>query len=156
MSSPISGPESGPFVVPFAKAVSPKGKVYAVDVDRNFFPYIEKRVKAAGVSNVQTVLGVFTDPKFPPLMSISRFSTTCCITSRIARATSRLQRRTLEPGARIAIIDYHSAQSPHQYQPNLIVSKEQAARWLADAGLKPAEDITLFTEKWFLVYAKGR
>ncbi len=59
------GAGAGPFVVPFAKAVSPKGKVYAVDVDRNFFPYIEKRVKAAAVGNVQTVLGEFTDPKLP-------------------------------------------------------------------------------------------
>ena len=80
----------------------------------------------------------------------------CSITSRIGPAISRRSPSTLEPGARIAIIDYHAAQSPHKDQPNLIVSKEQAARWLADAGLKPAEDITLFTEKWFLVYAKGR
>src|SRR5687767_5815597 len=35
------GAGSGPFVVPFAKAVGPKGKVYAVEIDRGFFPFIE-------------------------------------------------------------------------------------------------------------------
>ena len=31
------GAGSGPFVVPFARAVSAKGKVYAVDIDKGFF-----------------------------------------------------------------------------------------------------------------------
>ena len=150
------GAGAGPFVVPFAKAVSPKGKVYAVDVDRNFFPHIEKRVKAAAVGNVQTVLGEFTDPKLPSSDVDVAFMHDVLHHIEDRAGYLKAVAKYLEPGARIAIIDYHAATSPHKDQPNLIVSKEQAARWLADAGLKPAEDITLFTEKWFLVYAKGR
>ena len=150
------GAGAGPFVVPFAKAVSPKGKVYAVDVDRNFFPHIEKRVKAAAVGNVQMVLGEFTDPKLPSSDVDVAFMHDVLHHIEDRDGYLKAVAKYLEPGARIAIIDYHAAQSPHKDQPNLIVNKEQAAAWLKDAGFKPAEDITLFTEKWFLVYAKGR
>jgi ubiquinone/menaquinone biosynthesis C-methylase UbiE len=150
------GAGSGPFVVLFAKAVSPKGKVYAVDVDRNFFPYIEKRVKAAGAGNVETVLGAFTDPKLPSSDIDIAFMHDVLHHIEDRAGYLKTAAKYLKPGARVAIIDYHAASSPHKDQPNLIVSKEQAAAWLADAGFKPAEDISLFTEKWFLVYAKGK
>src|SRR5688572_32841182 len=42
------GAGSGPFVVPFARAVAAKGKVYAVDIDTGFFPPIANKTKQAG------------------------------------------------------------------------------------------------------------
>jgi hypothetical protein len=60
----------------------------------------------------------------------------------------------LKPNARIAIIDFNPAQSPHQDQPAMQVSKEQARAVLAGAGFKPIEDIALFDDKWFLVFGR--
>src|SRR5688500_15152377 len=59
------GAGSGPFVVPFAGAVTTTGRVYAVEIDRDFFPHIERKAKEAAVANVQTVLGGPSDPKLP-------------------------------------------------------------------------------------------
>src|SRR5262245_46796869 len=42
------GAGTGPFVVPFARAV-PSGTVYAVEVDSGFLPLIDAKVRAAGV-----------------------------------------------------------------------------------------------------------
>jgi hypothetical protein len=36
----------------------------------------------------------------------------------------------------------------------MVVSEEQATGWLAVAGFKPVERITLFTDRWFVIYAK--
>jgi hypothetical protein len=39
-------------------------------------------------------------------------------------------------------------------QPALQVAKEQTRALLAELGFKPIEDITLFADKWFLVFTK--
>src|SRR5919199_6447693 len=59
------GAGTGLFEVPVARAVGPKGRVYAEDINAGFFPIIRKRAAQAQVSNVETVLGKFTDPVLP-------------------------------------------------------------------------------------------
>jgi ubiquinone/menaquinone biosynthesis C-methylase UbiE len=148
------GAGAGPFVVPFARAVARTGRVYAVEIDRNFFPYIDKRAKAAGVANVQTVLGEFTDPRLPAANLDLAFMHD--VLHHVANRPAYLKSaaKYLKPGARIAIIDYHPAQSPHRDDPSLVISKEQATAWLADAGFEPVDDVALFKDKWFVVFAK--
>ena len=46
------GAGSGLFVVPLSSAAGAKGKVLAVEIDGNFFPHIQRKAKAAGVTNV--------------------------------------------------------------------------------------------------------
>jgi ubiquinone/menaquinone biosynthesis C-methylase UbiE len=149
------GAGSGPFEVPFAKAVGPTGKVYAVDIDRNFFPHIEAKTKAEGVSNVITVLGGFADPKLPASDVDVAFLHD--VLHHIDDRATYLKNvsKYLKPTARIVVIEFNPGQSPHKDQPALIVSKEQAASWLADAGFKPVADIPLFADKWFVVYGKS-
>ena len=59
------GAGTGLLSIPAAKAVGPRGRVFAVEIDAGFFPAIRKRADDNGVANVQTVLGSFTDPKLP-------------------------------------------------------------------------------------------
>ena len=49
---------------------------------------------------------------------------------------------------------YFENRSPHGDQPSLHVSKNQAIVWMAESGFKPVEDLTLFPEKWFVVFAR--
>jgi arsenite methyltransferase len=148
------GAGSGPFVVPFARAVGPRGRVYAVEIDRNFFHHIEARAAQAGVDNVQTVAGEFTDPKLPQADVDVAFMHDVLhhVENRPAYFKSLV--KYLKPDARIAIIDYHAAQSPHRDQPALQVTKEQASAWLAEVGFKPASDVSLFGDKWFVVFRR--
>lgn len=148
------GAGSGPFVVPFAAHVKDKGKVYAVEIDRGFFPYIQSRAKQAGVTNVHTVLGEPTDPKLPAAdVDMAFFHD---VLHHIENRSAYLKNlvKYLKPDARIAIIDYLPAQSPHRDEPSLHVSKEQAQTWLAEAGFKPLHEIPLFTDKWFVIYRR--
>ena len=53
------GAGSGLFSLPLAKAVSPNGKVYAVDIDKGLLGYINQTSKQQNIGNIQTVLGEF-------------------------------------------------------------------------------------------------
>jgi ubiquinone/menaquinone biosynthesis C-methylase UbiE len=146
------GAGTGPFDAPFAKAV-PSGTVYAVEVDEGFLPLIREKTRAAGVTNVQTVLGIFTDPKLPAAVDVAFMHD---VLHHIADRAAYFRTLTayLKPGARLAIIDFHPAKSPHRDQPALQVSKEQTRAMLAELGFKLSEDIQLFDDKWFVIFSK--
>jgi ubiquinone/menaquinone biosynthesis C-methylase UbiE len=59
------GAGSGYYTFPLAEKVGAKGKVLAVDVQKEMLAIIKKRMKAKKVANVETVLGTNTDPKLP-------------------------------------------------------------------------------------------
>jgi arsenite methyltransferase len=148
------GAGTGPFVVPFAQAVSPAGKVYAVDIDRGFFAHIEHRAREAGVSNVHTVLGAFTDPRLPARdVDVAFFHDVLHHVENPAEYLKNLA-TYVKPTGRIAVIDYHPAQSPHRNDPALQVSREQTDSWLGAVGFRLVEQVELFDDKWFAVYGR--
>jgi ubiquinone/menaquinone biosynthesis C-methylase UbiE len=59
------GAGSGYFAFPMAGMVGPKGKVLAVDIQKEMLAVIRQRMKARKVTNVEPVLGTVTDPKLP-------------------------------------------------------------------------------------------
>jgi ubiquinone/menaquinone biosynthesis C-methylase UbiE len=148
------GAGSGPFVPAFAKAVGPNGRVYAVEVDKAFLPHIDARAKAAGVANVTTILGEFSDPKLPAADVDVAFLHDVIhhIQDRPAYLKSVL--KYLKPDGRIVVIDYNPANSPHNGDASLQVSKEQAGGWLAAIGFVPVRDVPLAADKWFVIYAR--
>ena len=146
------GSGTGPFVVPFARAV-PQGTVYAVEVDRGFLPIIDAKVRAAGVGNARTVLGAFADPTLPGMVDVAFMHD---VLHHVADrpAYVRALAKYLKTNARVAIIDFEPSRSPHRDQPSLVVSKDDARRLFAEIGLTRVEDIALFDDKWFLVFGR--
>jgi len=59
------GAGSGYFTFPMAGMVGPRGKVLAVDIQKEMLAVIRQRMKARKISNVEPVLGTVTDPKLP-------------------------------------------------------------------------------------------
>ena len=59
------GAGSGWFTVRAARRVGNAGVVYAVDINRGYLDYIEKRAKREGLSNIQVILGKEDDPLLP-------------------------------------------------------------------------------------------
>src|SRR4051812_16297501 len=59
------GAGSGYFSFPMAKQVGPKGKVLAVDIQKEMLDMVRRRMKREKVSNVEPVLGTETSPKLP-------------------------------------------------------------------------------------------
>src|SRR4051794_6475002 len=60
------GAGSGWFTVRAARRAGAGGKVFAVDINRDYLDYIQKRAAKEGLANVETVLGAEDDTKLPP------------------------------------------------------------------------------------------
>lgn len=149
------GAGSGAFSVPFGKAVAPRGKVYAVDIDKGFFEHIARKAKTENVTNVETVLGKFADPNLPAQdVDVAFFHD---VLHHIEDRVGYLENlaRYVKPTGRVAIIDFGAGQGPHREQPELRFSKEQVTAWMEQAGFKPSEEhFDVFSDKFFIVYSR--
>ena len=148
------GAGSGLLDAPLAQAVGPRGRVYAVEIDAGFFPEIRRRAAAAQVTNVETVLGKFTDPALPvKSVDVALFHD---VLHHVEDRAAYLKTLTgyLAPSGRIVVIDYEGGQGPHREQPALEVTRAQLAGWMTDAGLTQVEDVKLFSDKYFLAFAR--
>lgn len=148
------GAGGGAFSLPFARAVTPAGKVYAVDLDRGFLTHIAEKARAEQLTNVVPVLGTFTDPALPARdVDVAFFHD---VLHHVENRGNYLKNvvRYIEPGGRVVIIDFHADRSPHRNEPQLVVTKEQVTKWMADAGFALAREANVFTEKYFLEFTK--
>src|SRR5262249_758243 len=59
------GAGSGYFTFRISSEVGPKGKVYAVDIQKEMLDQIRQRMRTNRVTNVEPILGTITDPKLP-------------------------------------------------------------------------------------------
>lgn len=148
------GAGTGLFEVPLAQAVGPTGRVYAVEIDAGFFPEIRKRVAAAQVTNVETVLGKFTDPALPVKnIDLALFHD---VMHHVQERAAYIKTLTayLAPSGRIVVVDYDGTAGPHSTDPTLQVPREQLVGWMKDAGLRQVEDVKLFKDKYYLAFAR--
>lgn len=148
------GAGAGAFSLPLARAVAPSGKVYAVELDEGFLTHIGRKAREEKVTNIVTVTGKFTDPALPARdVDVAFFHDVLHHVENRAEYLKNVV-RYLEPGGRVVIIDFDAAQSPHRTQPELVVSRDQVTQWMAGAGFAPAEDVKVFSDKYFLVFAR--
>jgi ubiquinone/menaquinone biosynthesis C-methylase UbiE len=148
------GAGSGAFIGTLAAAVSPGGLVYAVDIEQGLLDHIARRAKDLRVSNVQVVLGRFTDPALP-----ARNIDVALVYDVLHHIEARDEylknlAAYIGPAGRIAVVDYQPGRGGHTKQPEQQITKEQTAAWMAAAGFKPAEEFDLFADKWFIVYSR--
>jgi len=148
------GAGPGVLSVPIAKAVAPRGKVYAVEIDKGYFPHIAEKAAAENVTNVVTVLGAFTDPQLPARdVDVALFHD---VLHHIQDRAGYLKAMAgyMKPQGRIAIVELPPTGS-HKDDPSLIVTKDQAAGWMSDPGFKPVQEFDGLNEgKWFIVYGR--
>jgi ubiquinone/menaquinone biosynthesis C-methylase UbiE len=147
------GAGSGLFVVPLSSATGANGKVFAVEIDRNFFPHIQRKAKAAGVTNIQTIAGEPMDPKLPEAIDVALLHDVLHHVENPAAYMNSLA-KYLKPTARIVIVDYLAKQGPHRDDPSLQVGKEEATKLLASIGFKPLDAVALFPDKYFVIYGR--
>jgi arsenite methyltransferase len=152
------GAGSGFFSRPIAKAVGPKGKVYAVDIQQGLLDFINKRDAEENIHNVQTVLGEFDDPKIPARNVDLAFINDVLHHIEHRAAYLKALGTYIKPNGRIAIIEMNKddPNTGHKNQPELLVAREDIVQWMSDAGFKLVEEhADLFPgTKWFLIFGK--
>lgn len=146
------GAGTGVFSLPLAQAVKP-GRAYAVDIDEALLAHISDKAGEQGMMNLKTVYGDFADPLLPEPVDVALIND---VLHHIEKREEYLKALAgyMKPTGRIAIIEFIPAQGGHRDQPELQISKQTATGWLAAVGFKPVEDIPLFDDKWFVIYAK--
>lgn len=148
------GAGAGVFSWPLARAVAP-GTVYAVEVDKGYIPYLERRAKEQSLSNVKAVLGKYEDPLLPEKIDLAFFHD---VLHHVAKKAEYVKTVAgyLEPGGRIAIIELDATRpdSSHRDEPEQQVHKDQLDEWMKAAGLTRLQEVPLYEDKWFVIYGK--
>jgi ubiquinone/menaquinone biosynthesis C-methylase UbiE len=147
------GAGTGVFSIPFARAVRPGGTVYAVEVDEKLLEHIVEAGTEQGVTNIQPVFAEYNDPLLPPGVDLAFIHD---VLHHIEDRATYLKNLAgyLKPGGRIAVIDFKAGVGGHRNDAAMQLSQEQVAAMMAQVGLKPVEEIKLFEDKWFVIFAK--
>ena len=149
------GAGSGYFTIPVAKAVGPGGKVLAIDIMQPMLDYIERRLEAEKLENVELVKVERDDPQLPPagVDLILLVDTIHYVKERTAYG--KKLREGLAPGGRVVIIDYTPKpweERPWGPHPDQQIPKEELNEEMAKAGLKVTKEYDFLPEQYFIIY----
>lgn len=121
------GAGSGFFTVLAARRVGSSGLVYAVDINRSYLDYIEKRAKREGLTNTRIVLGDDDDPLLPDkgvdaVLLLKTYH-------EVAQPIRLLQRtrESMRPAALLGIIDRKGKGDDHGIDPDIVIREAERA-----------------------------
>ncbi len=145
------GSGAGAFTIPFAKAVAPDGIVYAVDIDQKMLDYVAGKAREAGVTNVRTVLGEFTDPKLPVQDVDVTFYHRVLHMIEKRQAHLNATAEYMKPDGRIVVIDRNRVDSPTSW---MWLNQSDVDTWMAALSFYPAQKFGVYDDRYFVVYQR--
>jgi len=151
------GAGSGLFTRRFARAVGPKGKVYAVDISADILDYLRDRARKEGLANVEVIVSKEDDPMLPPRSVDLAFfcDTTHHIADRMALYAN--MSAALKDGARVAVIDYPPEAGSRgwtSHKPEELVPKSQVIDELDRAGFRFVREWDILPQNYFLLFER--
>jgi ubiquinone/menaquinone biosynthesis C-methylase UbiE len=146
------GSGSGYFTLRFAAHVGETGRVFAVDVDPDMVRHLNRRLRDAGVRNVQTVLAEPDDPLLPD-RSVDRFVVvnTWHHIEKPAEYLA-LMKRMLKPGGQVVMIDFHKKELPFGPPLEMKIAREDLVAQMTAHGFKLAREHAFLPHQYFLVF----
>jgi ubiquinone/menaquinone biosynthesis C-methylase UbiE len=133
------GTGTGNLLRDLSSAVGVKGRVIAEDIQQDFLDRARKR--AAGLNNIEFVLGTETDPGLP-----SRAADLVIVVDAYHHfdypdKMLAAIRRSLRPGGRVAIVEYHKKRGAMEVDPDFALThiragSEEVVKELQAAGYK--------------------
>jgi len=121
------GAGSGWFTVRAARRVGSGGAVYAVDINRDYLEYIDKRAKRENLANVQIVLGKEDDPLLPEksvdaVLLLKTYH-------EVAQPIRLLEqtRKAMRAGALLGIIDRNGKGDDHGLDKEVVINEAERA-----------------------------
>jgi ubiquinone/menaquinone biosynthesis C-methylase UbiE len=100
------GAGTGLFTLHFAQAVGADGKVYAVEIAKNFLEHIKARATKASAANVQTILCTPKSVELPEASIDLAFICDVYHHFEYPQATLSTLHKALKPGGEIVLIDF--------------------------------------------------
>jgi ubiquinone/menaquinone biosynthesis C-methylase UbiE len=132
------GAGSGYYTFRLAEKVGPKGKVLAVDIQKEMLDIIRKRMKKDKVENIEPVLGGESDPKLPAngvdlILMVDVYHEFTCpyeMTEALIKA--------LKPGGRLAFVEFRRED---EKVPILLAHKMTEKQVLAEMAPHPLKHV---------------
>ncbi len=124
------GAGSGWFTARASRRVGTGGIVYAVDINREYLDYIEKRSKRESLANIRVILGKEDDPLLPEK---SVDAVLLLKTYHEVAQPIRLLKRTrlaMRPGALLGIIDRNGKGDDHGLDKEVVIKEAARARFV--------------------------
>jgi len=149
------GAGSGWFTIRLANRVGPNGRVYAEDVQKPMIQAIKVRVDRLGLKNVETVLGIDTDPRLPkPVDAVLIVDAYHEAEEPVALLTNLV--KSLKPMGRIGIVDFKKDGGGPGPAMEQRVDPEDVIRDAQAAGLVLRSRETFLKYQYMLVFEKPR
>lgn len=148
------GAGGGWFTVRLAQRVGPNGLVYAQDIQPRMIESINRRVRRAGLTNVQSVIGTPSNPLLPgPIDALLMVE----VYGQVADPVTLLRnvRPRLKPGGRVGIVEYKLDGGGPGPPLDERVEPEAVVRDAAAAGFRLLACEDGFRYQYLLVFVPG-
>jgi ubiquinone/menaquinone biosynthesis C-methylase UbiE len=127
---------NGFYTIKLAQLVGKKGKVIAVDIQREMLGLLDDRAKQERIRNIDTVLGTVVDPKLP------KESLDLVLLVDVYHEFSHPEqmlaaiRKSLKPKGRVALVEFRAEDPNVPIKPLHKMSKEQIMKEFPPNGFK--------------------
>lgn len=152
------GAGTGLFTLLFSRQVAPGGKVYAVDIAKDFLIRIEKKAAEAGLKNIETVLCTDKSTRLPPESIDLAFL--CDTYHHFEHPADTLVSiyQALRPGGILVVVDYRRepGKSTEWILNHVRCGEEQVVREIEATGFKKLETVDFMKENYLLRFEKQR
>lgn len=148
---------TGYFARRMARAVAPRGRVYAVDVQPEMLDLLKRRVEQEKIANVVPVLATVDDPKLPEGALDWALLVDVYHELQQPRATLARLRAALAPRGRIALVEYRlEGPSALHIRPEHRMSPEQVLAEWQPAGFRLAARHEFLPTQHLFVFEKAK
>ena len=131
---------NGFYTLKLAKLVGEKGKVIAVEIQREMLGLLDDRAKQEKVANIDTVLGTVIDPKLPKeAVDLVLLVDVYHEFSHPEQMLAAIH-KSLKPTGRIALVEFRAEDPNVPIKPLHKMSKEQIMKELPPNGFKLVEE----------------
>jgi ubiquinone/menaquinone biosynthesis C-methylase UbiE len=134
------GAGNGYHALLMAEKVGADGKILAIDIQPEMLSLLKERAKAAGVNNVETILGLPDDPKIPPescdlLLMVDVYH-------EISTPEQMLKhiRQSLSENGLVVLVEYREEDASVPIQPLHKMSKQQILNEYLPMGFELARE----------------
>ncbi len=151
------GAGTGLFTRLFSPVVGPTGKVYAVDISKEFIDHIEALAREQKQSNIVGVVCRQDSVELPPASVDLVFICDTYHHFEFPQKTMRSIHEAIKPGGEVVLIDYHRIPgvSTDWIMGHVRAGQEVFTQEIVDAGFKPSgEKPGLLKESYFLKFKK--